>query len=90
MSDEVMEGVFPLEDSLCYKCAHRFSRVFIPLDYESYGININDFDLEEGEPLEIEQHTCMALNQDLDGVVTYCNKFIHVSEKQNLISNFVF
>lgn len=89
MSEE-NESVFPIEDTLCLKCAHRFSRVFIPLDYESYGINLDDFDLEEGEPLEIEQHTCMALNQDLDCVVTQCNKFIHVNDRQNLINNFVF
>jgi hypothetical protein len=87
MSDE--SNVFPLEDSLCLRCANRFSRVFIPLDYESYGINLDDFDLEEGEPLEIEQHTCLATQQDLDGVVSQCNKFVSVDDK-NLISNFVF
>ena len=90
MSEEIEDGVFPLEDSLCYECTHRFSRVFIPLDYESYGINLDDFDLAEGEPLEIEQHTCMALNQDLDCVVFKCNKFLHENSNNTLINNFVF
>lgn len=87
---ETTEGVFPLEDSLCLTCYHRLTRVFIPLNYSDYDININDFDLAEGEPLEIEQHTCMVLNQDLDCVVYQCNKYVNVSDKQNLITNFVF
>jgi hypothetical protein len=87
---ETTEGVFPLEDSLCLTCYHRFSRVFIPLNYADYDININDFDLAEGEPLEIEQHTCMVLNQDLDCVVSQCNKYRPSPTGKDLISNFVF
>lgn len=87
---EITEGVFPLEDSLCLTCYHRLSRVFIPLNYADYDINIHDFDLAEGEPLEIEQHTCMVLNQDLDCVVSHCNKFRPNPEGNDLISNFVF
>lgn len=90
MSDVFDSGMFPLEDSLCYKCAHRCSRVFIPLDYESYGINLDDFDLEDDEPLEIEQHTCLILNQDLDCVMTECSKFLDVDDQSRLITNFVF
>lgn len=83
------DQMFPLEDSICLTCANRLSRVFIPLDYSSYGIDLDDFDLEEGEPLEIEQHTCMVLNQDLDCVVSTCNKYIDASST-NLLNNYVF
>lgn len=83
------EQLFPLQDSLCLNCANRLSRVFVPLDYGMYGLDLDDFDLEEGEPLEIEQHTCLVLGQDLDGVVSVCNKYLDTRSK-NLLNNYVF
>lgn len=84
------ESVFPLDDSLCKHCDNRLSRIVIPLDYEFYGINIEDFDLDEGESLEVEQHTCLELGQDLDAVVIACNKYVNSADSQGLINNFVF
>lgn len=89
MSETNDDGVFPIEDSLCNDCALRCTRVFIPIDYSAYGISLDDFDLEDGEPLEVEQHTCLALNQDLDCIVLQCNHFKDINTT-GLINNFVF
>ena len=73
MSDD---NDFPLELSLCNDCVHRFSRFLIPMDYESYGISLEDFDdIADGDEIIIEQHICLISQQDLDGVVKECNKY---------------
>lgn len=72
---EKYSGVFPLEDSLCLNCNNRFSRTMIPLDYEVFNINVEDFDLEDGEDLFIEQHICLVSQEDLEGMVTECSHF---------------
>lgn len=67
---------FPIDSSICKNCVHRFSRFLIPLDYESYGITIEEFeDLDDDEEVIIEQHICLISQQDLDGVVKDCNKY---------------
>ena len=67
---------FPIEQSICKDCVHRFSRFLIPLDYNSYGISLEEFeDLDDGEELIVEQHICLISQQDLDGVVRDCNKY---------------
>lgn len=80
MSD-IGEDAFPLEASICKSCVHRFSRLLIPLDYESYGINIEDFDnMDDEDEIIVEQHICLISQQDLDGAVKECNKFKSVEE----------
>jgi hypothetical protein len=83
------ESFFPIDETLCKDCIFRVSRAFIPLDYESYGLDINDFDLEEGEPLEIEQHVCLITMQDMDYVVKECNKF-SAGDEDSLLHNNIF
>ena len=78
---------FPMEETLCKNCEYRFSRVLIPLDYEVYDIDVNEYDLEEGEDLLIEQHVCLASNQDLDGIVTECNKFKENGSESLFVNN---
>jgi len=74
-------GVFPMDDTICKDCSHRLSRVIIPLDYELFDIDISTLDIEEGEEVLIEQHICMILQDDLNGVVQECNKFANIHEE---------
>ena len=68
-------GPFPLKNTLCKDCSKRFSRIIVPLDYESYGIDLDEYDLEEGEDLLVEQHMCLISREDLDGIVKKCNHY---------------
>jgi hypothetical protein len=85
MSDNVefFSGEFPIVESLCFTCEHRASRVIEPLDYESIGLDLSQFDIEEGEQIRIEQHTCVVLMQDMDYLVTECNKYREILSKAN-------
>jgi len=85
MSDNVefFSGEFPISESLCYDCEHRASRVLEPLDYESIGLDITQFDIAEGETIRIEQHTCIILMQDMDYLVSECNKYKGKHDKIN-------
>ena len=71
---------FPLEGSMCNKCKNRFSRLIVPLNYDWYDVDPDDFDLEEGEELIIEQHVCLISHQDLDGTVKECNHFKNLED----------
>lgn len=64
-----------LDDSLCFNCENRFSRSLIPLDYEDFGIDIDEFELPEGEELILEQHICLVSKADLEGVITECSHY---------------
>jgi hypothetical protein len=77
---------FPMEDTLCKNCEHRFSRVLLPIDYEMYDIDLDEFDLDDDEDLLIEQHICLASNQDLEGIVTECNKFKEAGTSRSLFT----
>jgi len=85
MSDNVefFSGNFPINESLCYNCVHRASRLIEPLDYESMGLDLSQFDLAEGEEIRIEQHTCLIMMQDMDYLVMECNKYKGKHEKIN-------
>ena len=72
---EVSFKEFPIEESLCFDCKHLVSRVLVPIDPESMGIDREDFDLDDDEELVIEQHTCTALMQDMDSIVLECSKY---------------
>lgn len=66
---------FPLNDTLCKNCKYRFSRFIIPIDYEEYGIDIDNMDLDEDDEVIIEQHICLILHEDLDGAVKECSSY---------------
>lgn len=79
---EIYDGEFPIEQSLCYTCEHRLSRVILPLNYEAFGIDIDDYELQDDELLRVEQHICIKIN-DMDylGLVTECNQYTQIKEK---------
>jgi hypothetical protein len=84
---------FPLDETLCGKCVYRLSRIMIPLDLESYGIDDEclskleiDADDEDNEIL-VEQHICLILQRDLDGIVTDCNFFKNTKENSFFTSD---
>lgn len=84
---EIYDGAFPIEKSLCYTCEHRLSRVILPLNYEAFGIDLDDYELKENEQLKVEQHICLKIN-DMDylGLVTNCTKYEQMkSRKPSLI-----
>lgn len=72
---EIHADEFPLDQTICKDCRHRMSKLIIPLDPESYGINLEDFDLEEDETISIETHCCRVTGYDMDYIVLSCNKF---------------
>lgn len=71
----VDENEFPIEESLCYKCAYRFSRKIVPIDFEDWGIDLEEIGVDEDDEVIIEQHVCLIMYQDLDGIVYECNRF---------------
>lgn len=90
MSDKIIKHSYPLEKSKCFGCAHLLSRVLIPLDYESYGIDLDEFDLEEDEDLEVEQYVCLAIGDDIDAIILECNQFTPNNGPDGLLKNFVY
>lgn len=87
MSDdvEVYTQEFPIEDSLCFTCKHRLSRVLVPIDPEAMGIDLDEVDLDEEENLVVEQHTCTAIMQDMDYIVSACSKFEDTRKEPNAL-----
>jgi len=51
------------------------SKLVVPIDLETFGIEEDEYDLEEDEELQVEIHTCLVLNQDMDFVVRECSHF---------------
>lgn len=74
-----------LDNSKCKDCEHLISRIIIPIDFEEFGIDINDLkkeiEEEDGEPFNDEEeiaivhNTCKVLNMDLNHLVVECNKY---------------
>lgn len=82
--------MFPLDETICKECAHRVSRIIVPLDLEDFGIrdeDLKELDLLEGEEVLIEHHTCLILQQDLDHLVLECNHFRANDNKGIFINN---
>lgn len=82
-NNDVREELFPLEETLCKNCMYRISRTIIPIDPEVFGLDedmINNMDLEDGEDIMLEQHTCIVLNQDMDYIVVTCNLFKDIKD----------
>jgi hypothetical protein len=76
MSDtiNVAGGEFPLEQTLCKDCVHRLSKIIIPINYEDFGIDIDEIEDPDDE-LEITQHTCLKTGQDMDYIVVTCSQY---------------
>ena len=73
-----------IENSKCKDCEHLVSRIVIPVDFEEFGITIeelqeelddDDYD-ENNEQIAIVHNTCSVLNMDLGHVVVECNKYV--------------
>ena len=79
---EIYDGSFPIEHSLCFTCEHRLTRIIVPISYESFGIDIDDYELKENELLRVEQHICLKVS-DMEylGLVTECNQYTLKKEK---------
>lgn len=87
MSDdvEVYTQEFPIEDSLCFTCKHRLSRVLSPMDPESMGIDLDEVELDDEENLIIEQHVCTATMQDMDFIVLACSRYEDTRREPNTL-----
>lgn len=75
---EIFSNDFPMDETICRDCVFRMSKIISPVDLESFGLDPKDLetlDLEDGELLIVEQHTCMITNQDMDYVVKDCSHF---------------
>lgn len=72
-----------LEQSKCFNCKHRFSRVITPVTQEDidYYLGFLEEDEEDEEginddyELQIEQHICLITNEDIDGIIIECSHF---------------
>ena len=70
--------VFPLEDTICKNCVHRISRIIVPLDPESFGLDeevLSYMGIQDNEDVIIEQHTCLITQQDMDYIVRECSQY---------------
>lgn len=83
MNDIYVYGeTFPLDFSMCKNCTHLLSRVIVPTDIESFGIDeemIKDWDIPDDEDIILLQHTCLVLQQDMDYIVKECSHFEDVN-----------
>lgn len=80
-----------LTKSMCGTCAHRFSRLIEPISDEYREYLIEEFDIDDDDILDIliEQHRCMIVNEDLEGIVHECNRYLS-SPEFNLIREYKF
>ena len=70
--------LFPLDDTLCKNCVNRMSRELNPIDLEDFDLDLSENDVEDidnGEELIVEEHTCLILNQDMFYIVKSCTHF---------------
>jgi hypothetical protein len=72
---EITSDRFPLEDTVCRNCKHHMSKVIIPLEPANYGIDVEEMEIDEGDVISLEIHTCRVTGEDMDHVVLECNKF---------------
>lgn len=83
-----MENDELIANSKCKDCKHLVSRIIIPLDYEDFGISVEDLQAEldaddydeENEQIAIVHNTCSILNMDLGHIVVECNKHIKTEQ----------
>lgn len=70
--------LFPIKDTICKDCVHRISRIIVPLDPDTFGLDeeiLDDMGIGENEDVIIEQHTCLISQQDMDYLVKECTQF---------------
>ena len=79
MGDLTVKGLlFPMEDSLCKDCKFRMSRVLLPLDLEEFGLTeeeLENIGVNEDDKVVVENHCCMALQEEMSYVVYECNQY---------------
>ncbi len=69
--------------SICFSCKHRISRVIEPVlqedkDYYLDLLGVEDGVDSNGEEIDevmLEQHRCLLLDDDIDGIVHECNRY---------------
>jgi len=83
-----------IENSKCKDCEYLVSRIIIPVDYEEFGITIeelqgemdaDDYD-EDNEQIALVHNTCSILNLDLGHIVVECNKY-RKTDSSNFFKN---
>ena len=81
MSDTInlSEGEFPLDQTLCCTCVYRLSKTIVPLNYEDFGIDLDELE-DPDEEIEITQHTCLKTGQDMDFIVVNCSQYTESDE----------
>ncbi len=82
--DNLINPLDVLEQSKCFTCRHRLSRVIEPISLEDKEYYLEMLDIEEDEEtyeLYIEQHKCLITDEDLDGIIRECSQY-------ELVSNF--
>ena len=68
--------LFPIEDTLCNTCRFRLSRTLIPLNLDTFNIDVDVIkEIGEGNEIAVEQHTCLIIGEDMDYIVHQCNKY---------------
>lgn len=87
---DIYDGPFPIEETLCKDCVHRLSRILIPIDFESLGIDPDKygFNDEECDEFSMEQHVCLVSNEDLETIVLKCTHFKNKNSGNLLGNNF--
>lgn len=75
-----------LKESRCYNCKHRLSRILEPVTQEDKEYYMDILNIEDADEydLYIEQHKCLMTDEDLDGVIRECNKFVPEMQLQFL------
>lgn len=87
---EIYSDNFPLNETICKDCAFRLSRLVSPIDPASFGISEEDLiamDISENEEINIEAHTCLIANSDMDYIVKDCSHFRKIGQGNILINN---
>lgn len=80
-----------LQNSKCYNCKHRLTRIIEPLTLEDmeYYNDMVDIDTLDAYDIVVAQHKCMLTGDDLGGVVLQCSKFEPIN-KYILLHNYEF
>lgn len=80
-----------INNSLCGTCAHRFSKLIEPVTEEFRDYILEKLNIEEDENLElfIEQHRCLITDEDIEGIVHECNRYLPAPEYR-LIREYTF
>jgi hypothetical protein len=87
---EIFSNDFPMDETLCRDCAYRMSKVISPVNPEAFGFDpedLEELDLEDGEELIVEQHTCLINHQDMDYIVKDCSHFKNMTESTPFFIN---